>query len=375
MTDAAYMKRALALARRGLGDVEPNPAVGCVIVRDGRIVGQGYHHKFGSPHAEVEALRDAGEAARGGTVYVTLEPCPHFGKTPPCDRALIAAGVKRVVMGALDPHPDRAGKGAEHLQEAGIEAALAEPAIHAQCLELIEPFLKRSLTGLPYVIAKWAATVDGAIATATGDSKWISSEASRRIVHQLRGRVDAVVIGIGTALADDPLLTARGTRRRRIARRVVIDPSLRLPLTSQLVRSIKEAPLTLATTDASAASPAAAAMREQGVEVIGLEQTGSADPPTLDLAPLLRHLVQQHEATNLLVEGGGRTIGTMMQQQLVDELQVFIGPRILGDGGAPRPVTCQAPPTKISGGIELKLTGLRRTGDDVLLRYRPLARR
>jgi diaminohydroxyphosphoribosylaminopyrimidine deaminase/5-amino-6-(5-phosphoribosylamino)uracil reductase len=173
----AHMQRAIRLARRGMGYVEPNPMVGCVIVKDEQVVGEGWHKRFGGPHAEVEALRAAGEASRGATVFVTLEPCPHFGKTPPCSRALIDAGVARVVIGTLDPHPDRGSVGVEQLEAAGI--TVERSPLEAQCIELIAPFLKRVNAGLPYVIGKWAATVDGAIATASGDSRWISSEASR----------------------------------------------------------------------------------------------------------------------------------------------------------------------------------------------------
>lgn len=381
MSDEQYMKRAMALARRGLGSVEPNPIVGCVIVKDGRVVGEGYHRRFGGPHAEVEALRDAGEAAKGATVYVTLEPCPHFGKTPPCDRALIEAGVRRVVIGRLDPHPERGQVGVQHLKEAGIEVEVVGGGLHEACAGLIEPFVKRTYAGLPYVIAKWAATVDGAIATGRGDSQWISGEASRRIVHQVRGRVDAVVVGIGTAVADDPLLTARprprkGGQRKRVARRVVIDPSLRLPVTSKLIATIDEAPLTIATHEQTLKRGGAAveAMRERGVELLPLPGR-KTQPSTLNLEVLMRHLVREHDATNVLVEGGGRTIGTLIEQELVDELMVFIGPKVLGDGGGVRPVVFAEAPGAMNEARNVRLAAMRRIGEDVLLSYRIAGRR
>ncbi|MDH3583092.1 MAG: bifunctional diaminohydroxyphosphoribosylaminopyrimidine deaminase/5-amino-6-(5-phosphoribosylamino)uracil reductase RibD, partial [Phycisphaerae bacterium] len=201
------MRRALKLARRGEGYVEPNPMVGCVIVQDGKVVGEGWHRRFGGAHAEVVALRQAGPAARGATVVVTLEPCCRQGKTPPCTGALIEAGVGEVVIGCLDPTPEVDGRGVGELEAAGITTRMGP--LHEEATRLVAPFIKRTLTGFPYVMLKWAATVDGAIATGSGDSKWISGEASRRRVHQWRSRVDAILVGIGTVLADDPSLTAR----------------------------------------------------------------------------------------------------------------------------------------------------------------------
>src|SRR5207253_7885382 len=213
-------RRALELAERGRGYVEPNPLVGAVVVHDGRIIGEGWHQRYGEAHAEVNALTAAGDAARGATLYVTLEPCCHHGKTPPCTDAVLRAGVQRVVAAMLDPFPQVSGKGADLLRAAGVtvDVGLCE----AEARRLNAPYLKLLATGLPYVTAKWAMTLDGKIATRTGDSKWISNEASRRRVHELRGRMDAIIVGIGTALADDPLLTARPTGPRTPAR-IVLD--------------------------------------------------------------------------------------------------------------------------------------------------------
>src|SRR5829696_4653150 len=226
------MTRALGLAGRGRGWVEPNPLVGAVVVRDGRVVGEGWHQKFGQAHAEVNALNQAGEAARGTTLYVTLEPCNHFGKTPPCTTAVIGAGVRRVVSAMLDPFPQVAGQGASRLREAGIvvEVGVGEAAAR----QLNAPYLKRLRTGRPWVHAKWAMTLDGKIATRTGRSKWITGEAARRRVHELRGRVDAILVGRGTLVADDPLLTARPPGPRTPAR-VVLTSNIRgLPTSCQL---------------------------------------------------------------------------------------------------------------------------------------------
>ena len=202
----------MALAVRGQGAVEPNPMVGCVLVRGGRVVGEGWHKRFGGPHAEVEALRAAGRAARGATAYVSLEPCCHFGKTPPCTDALIAAGVSRVVAAMRDPFPKVRGRGRRLLEAAGIKVGMG--LCEAEAMRLNAPYLKRQRTGRPWVILKWAQSVDGRIATRTGDSKWISSEDSRAQAHDLRGRVDAVIVGVGTVRADDPLLTCRHGRPR-----------------------------------------------------------------------------------------------------------------------------------------------------------------
>src|SRR5438876_10929485 len=224
-SDWHWMRRALELAEGGRGYVEPNPLVGAVLVRDHQLVGEGWHQRYGEAHAEVHALAAAGPAARGATLYVTLEPCCHIGKTPPCTEAVMRAGIERVVAAMVDPFPQVAGRGAALLRDAGIlvEMGLGE----AEARRINAPYLKLLATGRPYVHAKWAMTLDGKIATRTGDSKWISNEASRRIVHTLRGRMDAIIVGIGTVLADDPLLTARPAGQRT-AVRVVLDSQGRM---------------------------------------------------------------------------------------------------------------------------------------------------
>ena len=238
------MRRAVELAERGRGHVEPNPLVGAVIVRDGQIVGEGWHKKFGQAHAEVNAFTSAGEAARGATLYVTLEPCCHHGKTPPCTDAVIRAGIARVVAALQDPFPQVAGQGAALLRAAGIPIEFGVCAKEARRQNA--PYLKLLATGRPYVHAKWAMSLDGKIATRTGDSQWISNETSRRRVHELRGRMDGILVGIGTALADDPLLTARPPGPRT-ACRVILDSKGRLPITSQLVRTAAQVPTLIVT--------------------------------------------------------------------------------------------------------------------------------
>lgn len=368
MPEIKYMQRAITLAKRGLGYVEPNPMVGCVIVAGDKVVGEGWHKRFGGPHAEVEALKVAGEAARGAEVYVTLEPCCHFGKTPPCVDALVAAKVKRVYVACVDSFEQVAGQGIAALEKAGIKVQVG--LCREEATALNEPFFKRVLTGLPYVIAKWAQTVDGAIATRSGDSKWISNEQSRRLVHQLRARVDAIIVGVGTARADDPLLTARGVKVRRTARRIVIDPTLRLPLNSQLVRSAREIPLMLATSNKTTRLRADRwkKLEAAGVQIVTLPSYGRRG--RLNLQRLMAMLVTDHGATNVLVEGGAVVTGTLIDQDLADELMVFIGPRVLGDSAARSPVDAGRAIGRMAAARPTTLKSVKQLGGDVLLRYR-----
>jgi diaminohydroxyphosphoribosylaminopyrimidine deaminase / 5-amino-6-(5-phosphoribosylamino)uracil reductase len=318
--DARWMKRALELAERGRGYVEPNPLVGAVVVRDGESVGEGWHRRFGEAHAEVNALAAAGEAARGATFYVTLEPCCHHGKTPPCTEAVIRAGVRRVVTAITDPFPEVAGQGSANLRAAGVEVAVGVE--EAAARRLNAPYLKLLATGRPYVHAKWAMTLDGKIATRTGDSRWISNEASRRRVHVLRGRMDAIVVGIGTALADDPMLTARPPGPRA-ATRIVLDRRGRLPPDSKLARTAREIPTLLFTT--SKGEPCAAELRALGCEVVCLP-AGDRRP---DVEPIVEELGRRR-MTNLLVEGGAGVLGGFLDGGAIDEVHVFVAPMLIG---------------------------------------------
>ena len=322
--DESCMLRALHLARQGEGHVEPNPMVGCVITRDGAIVGEGFHSAYGKDHAEVEALRVAGEAAAGGCLYVNLEPCCHHGKTPPCSQAIIAAGLGRVVVAHEDPFEQVAGGGLEELRASGMEVVtgVAEEAAR----KLNAPYFHRLGTGRPWVIAKWAMTLDGKIATANGESRWISCESSREIVHRLRGRVDAVAIGSGTAKADDPLLTARPTGPR-LATRIVLDSQARLSLTSQLVKSAGEAPV-LVVTGPSADREAMEMLAARGCDILQLDE----NVPDARLRTLLTELGTRG-MTNLLVEGGSELLGSFLDADLIDEVHMFIAPILFGGRG------------------------------------------
>lgn len=318
--DRPWMRRALAEAERGRGRVEPNPLVGAAVVRDGRLVAVGHHARFGGPHAEVVALEAAGDATRGATLYVTLEPCCHVGKTPPCTEAVIQAGVARVVAAMLDPFPKVAGGGFARLREAGVAVESGLEADAARRLNA--PYLKRLATGLPYVTAKWAMTLDGKTAAATGDSRWISGVRSRALVHELRGRMDAIAVGIGTALADDPELTARPPGPRRAAR-LVLDGASRLPTDGKLARTARETPVWVAVTERAPAE------RCDALEALGCEVLHFPGPGPVPILLLLEELGRRG-ATNLLVEGGGRALGAFLDAGQVDAVDVFLAPLVEG---------------------------------------------
>lgn len=319
--DQRLMERALALAERGRGRVEPNPMVGCVLVCGGRVIGEGYHQRFGGPHAEVVALRACRGSAAGATCYVSLEPCCHFGKTPPCADALIRAGVARVVAAVRDPFPKVAGGGFRKLRAAGIRVDVG--LLRDAAAELNAPFFKLQAQRQPWVILKWAQSLDGKIATRSGDSKWITSLAARRAAHQLRAVVDAVIVGVGTVVADDPDLTCRLVRPRRIATRIVLDTSARTPIGSRLVRTARETPTMIAVADAD--SPRAKRLAKAGCEILELPTRRGR----LRLDALLDALGRRG-MTNVMVEGGGRVLGEFVDRQLADEAALFVAPRLIG---------------------------------------------
>jgi len=354
------MARALELARRGQGAVEPNPLVGCVIAQGERIVGEGWHTRFGGPHAEIEALDVAGSDAAGATLYVTLEPCCHQGQTPPCTAALIRAAVRRVVVAHQDPFPPVAGRGIAELRRAGVQVELG--LLEQEARQLNAPYLKRIRTGRPWILAKWAMTLDGKLATRTGSSQWISGDASRRRVHQLRGRVDAVVVGRRTAEVDDPLLTARPPGPR-VATRIVVDSQARLAPGSRLVQTAREVPVLVAVGPAATAA-ACRCLTDAGCEV----WTAAAEDPAQRLLLLLDELGRRR-MTNVLVEGGGRLLGSLFDAGEIDEVHVFIAPKLAGG---------QAAVTAVGGrGVEqmsqarwLQTTIVERLDDDVYLHGR-----
>ncbi|MDO9354857.1 MAG: bifunctional diaminohydroxyphosphoribosylaminopyrimidine deaminase/5-amino-6-(5-phosphoribosylamino)uracil reductase RibD [Solirubrobacteraceae bacterium] len=329
--DRGHLARALELAQRGRGAVHPNPMVGCVIVSpDGSVAGEGWHARFGGPHAEVAALADAGEAARGATAYVSLEPCCHTGKTGPCTEALAAAGIARVVVASDDPSEKANGRGLGNLRDEGIEVSVlpaTDELAHAARL-LNQPFRKQARTGLPWVLHKAASTLDGKVASRTGDAKWITSEESRERGHRWRSELDAVVVGIGTALADDPQLTARTTGVVRQPRRVVFDAEARLPVSSKLMQEAPEIPITVIVSRA-APRGAVAALSTSGAEVI--VASGENEQARVKSA-----LEQLGEAgiTSILLEGGPHLAGSFYDAGAVDELRLFVAPKLIGGRGA-----------------------------------------
>ncbi|MFN9767948.1 MAG: bifunctional diaminohydroxyphosphoribosylaminopyrimidine deaminase/5-amino-6-(5-phosphoribosylamino)uracil reductase RibD [Planctomycetota bacterium] len=328
--DVNWMKMALDLAPLGAGGAEPNPLVGCVLTKNEELIGQGFHALYGGPHAEVaafEALADPKTAA-GCTAYVTLEPCSHFGKTPPCADALIAAGVRRVVVAMLDPFPQVAGRGIARLRQAGVEVEVG--VLEAEARALNAPYLKRLATGLPWVIGKWAMSLDGKIATSTGASHWISGPESRAEAHQLRGRIDAIVVGIGTVLADDPLLTAR-PQGPRTPIRLVFDSLGRLPLDGKLANSLDQAPLCVVCGERLEPT------REVALKQRGINVWKIPGDPSEQLEPALHRLATEG-ATNVLVEGGAGLLGQFASKGLLDELHIYLAPKLIGSSSAPGPV-------------------------------------
>jgi diaminohydroxyphosphoribosylaminopyrimidine deaminase/5-amino-6-(5-phosphoribosylamino)uracil reductase len=355
--DIEWMHRALAEAERGRGAVEPNPMVGAVVVRDARAVGIGHHERFGGPHAEVVALGQAGEAARGATLYVTLEPCCHHGKTPPCTDAILAAGLGRVVAAVGDPFPRVAGGGLAALKAAGLQAEVGCEADAAR--ELNAPYWKRLTCGRPFVTAKWAMTLDGKTAVASGDSRWISSDDSRRRVHDLRGRMDAIIVGIGTADADDPHLTVRPPGPRRPVR-IVVDSSARLAPDSVLARTAAEVPVVVAVTD-RAPPDRRERLASAGCEVLALPGGGPV-PLSLLLDELGRRGM-----TNVLVEGGGRLLGSFLDEGHVDAVEVFVAP-ILEGGDHARTAVRGAGHGCMTDSPRITDVAIDRVGDDVHIR-------
>jgi len=351
------MARALELAERGRGRVEPNPLVGAVAVRDGRVVGEGFHERFGGPHAEPNAIAAAGEACRGATLYVTLEPCTHQGNTPPCVPAVVGAGFARVVAAMIDPDPRNQGRGIEQLRKAGIEVEVG--LLEAAAQRLNAPFTKLTTRGLPFVTAKWAMSLDGKTATRTGDSRWVSSVPSRELVHTLRGQMDAVLVGLGTVLADDPLLTARPPGPRT-ATRIVADSAARLPLGSRLVGSAAAAPLLVATTDRAPAERRAA-LAAAGAEVLVLP----AERGRVDLRALMAELGRRR-ATNVLLEGGGELCAAALAAGLVDKVLAFVAPRLVGGRDARTPLEGEGAAT-MAETLKAREWTVRRVGGDALV--------
>ena len=356
--DIPYMQQALDLARQGEGHVSPNPLVGCVIVNNGTIVGRGFHQRFGGPHAEVHALRDAGPSARGAVVYVTLEPCSHTGKTPPCADAVIAAGVSRVVAAIRDPNPLVAGQGLARVAAAGI--AVTVGVCEEDARKLNEAFIKHITTGRPFVTLKSALTLDGKIATRTGASQWITGEPARQAGHRLRHAMDAILVGLGTVLHDNPQLTARLPDQASVnPLRVIVDSTLQVPLHAHVVDVAPERRTLIATT-ARAATEAVAQLQARGVEVVRLP---AYDDGRVDLDALCRTLGERGIAS-LLVEGGATLSATLLQRRLVDKVLFFVAPKIIGGDGLSAVGSCGI--ETMAQVIRLRDITTQRLGDDVV---------
>ena len=327
--DEKFMRRALELAIKAIGQTSPNPMVGCVIVKEEQIIGEGYHLKAGTPHAEVHALAAAGVQARGATAYVTLEPCSHFGRTPPCADALIRAGITRVVVAMKDPNPLVSGRGIDRLREAGI---IVDVGLLLQEASVInEVFIKVITSGLPFVVYKTAMTLDGKIATETGDSRWVSQEKSRQYVHQLRNFYDVIMVGSETVLQDDPALTCRLPGGKDPIR-LIVDGQLRIPEKAQVLSASEHSPCIIATTQAASADKLEHLKNLTQVEVWQYDT-----PRHVPLDKLLGDLVRRGW-TSVLLEGGGGLAGTLIAEQLVDKVEFFIAPKLVG-GNGPSPLS------------------------------------
>lgn len=357
--DRAWMQLAIREARKGLGRTSPNPCVGAVVVKNNRLLATGFHAKAGTPHAEVHALRAAGTKARGATIYVTLEPCNHTGRTPPCTQAILASGIKRVVVGMLDPNPLVAGGGCKTLAAQGVE--VAQGVLVEECRSLNRPFSKHVTTGLPWVIMKAGMSLDGRLALGSGKSAWITNEQSRQQVHRLRDRVDAILIGSGTALNDDPALTTRvAGRRSRDPLRVILDTALRVPPTARMLQQASSAETWIfCGPDADVKRAEALVGAGAVVKQVRLDTAGQ-----LDLEAVLCELGRA-QLTSVLVEGGSRVHGAFLRANLVDEVNIFIAPIFLGSDGVPLVDTLGL--QQVADAPRFSTTRVRRFGNDVLI--------
>lgn len=366
LQDENWMRHALKLAQQGIYTAKPNPAVGCVIVLDDQLVGEGWHKKAGEPHAEVLALRQAGIKAQGATAYVTLEPCSHFGKTPPCANALVEAGVKRVVVAMLDPNPQVAGRGVKRLEEAGIEVKVG--LLQEQAELLNEGFIKRMNTQRPFVRVKLASSVDGRTAMSSGDSIWITDEPARQSVHLMRARHGAIVTGIGTILADDPQMNVRlpddVLKEHNLSEadlnpiRVVLDPNLSMPLDSRMMKTGGRTILMTTAAGVKYNRSSADELIAAGAEIIAIqEQDGN-----ISLDAVLQFLAQEENINEVMVEAGAHVAGGFFEAGLVDELHWYIGPHLMGHQG--KPLVMLPSLKSMQDRIELSTKSINQVGDD-----------
>ena len=371
MPEEKYMRRAIELAKKGSGHVNPNPLVGAVIVRDGEIIGEGYHECYGQLHAERNAIANAkkrGNSLEGSTIYVTLEPCCHYGKTPPCTEAIIEEKIARVVVGSDDPNPLVSGKGFQMLREKGIE--VIPHFLKEECDAMNHVFFHYIRTGTPYVAMKYAMTMDGKIACYTGDSKWVTGEESRAHVQTLRNHYKGIMAGIGTVLADDPMLNCR-IEGGRDPIRIIADSHLRIPMDSQLVRTAGQQPLIVACLP-DADEEKAAQLQEKGVEVLRIPGVTTADiteeqKEVISLPVLMKELGAR-KIDGILLEGGGQLNESALQAGIVDRIYCYIAPKIFGGAQAKTPVEGQGL-TRAADAWQFKRIGMQEFGQDILLEY------
>ena len=362
--DRLHLRRALELAEHGRGRVSPNPLVGAVIVRDGEAIGEGFHARLGADHAEVAAIKDCRERGgdpAGATMYVTLEPCAHQGKTPPCSDAILAAGLARVVIASEDPSEKASGRGPGMLRDGGVELSFADAAEATTARLLNQPFRKQARTGKPLVTLKAAISLDGRVATQAGDSKWISGESSRGLVHGWRAETDVICVGIGTALADDPLLTARDVNAAKQPTRVIFDSEARLPVDSALVGSIDQAPLILI------ASPSADTERLQTLSGAGVETICCDGPAPARVSSALAELGRRG-TTSLMLEGGPTLAAAFLDAGEIDEIRLFVAPIVLGADA--RPLFAGNGVAAIEAAERGLALDCEPSGEDVLIRAR-----
>jgi len=358
-TDIKFMKRALTLARKGIGRTSPNPAVGCVIVKDGIVIGEGWHRKAGTPHAEIHALKMAGNAASGADLYVTLEPCCHTGKTPPCSDALIKAGLGRVIVGMPDPNPRVNGGGLEALRQAGIETVCG--VMEEECRAINRPFVKHITTGLPYVTYKCAMTLDGKVASVTGESRWISCAESRKYVHRMRAHHDAIMVGVDTILADNPQLTVRHVKGRNPVR-IIVDSTMRTPSTVEILsdRLARNTIIATAVTDETIHQ----CYMDSGASVLVCNSHESR----VDLRDLLKKLGNRG-IQSVMLEGGSRLAGDALNRGLIDECVFFYAPKVIGsDGFSPFAITGI---TDMKQALPFTNLSVKRVGSDIVVTTRP----
>ncbi|MFC1821374.1 bifunctional diaminohydroxyphosphoribosylaminopyrimidine deaminase/5-amino-6-(5-phosphoribosylamino)uracil reductase RibD [Thermodesulfobacteriota bacterium] len=359
-----FMKEALRLAKKGRGRTSPNPSVGAVIVRNGSIIASGYHRRAGEKHAEVEALSQfSGPARKGDTLYVTLEPCNHHGRTPPCTEAILRSGIGRVVVGMGDPNPKVSGGGCEYLVQKGLD--VKQGVLEMDCRRLNEAFVTFVTKGRPFIIAKSAMTLDGWTATSTGHSRWITNERSRQFVHRLRDRVDGVIVGCGTVIADDPMLTTRlKNRRGKDPLRIIVDTQFKTPLNAKVLNH-HSASMTLIVAGDHVPQEHLRRIPEKGVSAIGCPTRDDR----IDLRALM-DILGNMSLLSLMLEGGSTLMGSMIRARLVDKFYLFKAPKLLG-GGDGLPMALGLGPERMDQALGLKEIKTRRFGDDLLIRGYP----